>query len=54
MRDRHSSRRINAEALSQRALDALCSQLQCKGVLTLGEIVDGEEGDGSGEVFLSM
>jgi hypothetical protein len=35
-------------------LDALCAQLQCKGMLTLGEIVDDEEGDESGEVFLSM
>ncbi|KAJ7680080.1 hypothetical protein B0H14DRAFT_3535953 [Mycena olivaceomarginata] len=37
-----------------RVLDALCSQLQCKGVLTLGEILDGEEGDRSGEVLLLM
>jgi hypothetical protein len=52
-----SSRRRHAEAISHRALESLCAQLQCKGVLILGKIVEGtsEGGDGGdGEIFVSM
>jgi hypothetical protein len=42
--------RRHAEVMSQRALDSLCAQMQCKGIVLLGEIVDG----GDDEVFLSM
>ncbi|KAJ7673498.1 hypothetical protein B0H14DRAFT_2656893 [Mycena olivaceomarginata] len=45
-----AERRRHAEAISQRALDSMCSQMQCKGVVLLGEIVDGD----SDEIFLSM
>jgi hypothetical protein len=43
-------RRRHAEAISQRALDSMCAQMQCKGIVLLGEIVDGDDD----EVFLSM
>jgi hypothetical protein len=31
------------ESISQGALDGLCAQMQCKGVLILGEIIEGDE-----------
>ncbi|KAJ7871249.1 hypothetical protein B0H14DRAFT_2570952 [Mycena olivaceomarginata] len=43
-------RRAHAEAISQRTLETLCAQLQCKGILILGEIADVE----TDEIFLSM
>ncbi|KAJ7801887.1 hypothetical protein B0H14DRAFT_3782301 [Mycena olivaceomarginata] len=39
----------HAESISQRTLDELCVQMQCKGMLVLGEVVEGDE-----EVFLSL
>ncbi|KAF8208557.1 hypothetical protein K438DRAFT_1754442 [Mycena galopus ATCC 62051] len=51
--DELAERRRNAESISQRMLETLCAQLQCKGILLLGEIVEGEEGE-EGEVFISM
>ncbi|KAJ6449640.1 hypothetical protein C8R45DRAFT_1114526 [Mycena sanguinolenta] len=52
--ERHTAheRALN-EAISQRTLDALCTQLCCKSILLLGEIVEGEE-DGDGAAFISM
>ncbi|KAJ7705700.1 hypothetical protein B0H14DRAFT_2647268, partial [Mycena olivaceomarginata] len=50
-------RRRYAEVVSHRVLESLCAQLQCKGVLILGEIVEGtsEGGDGGdGKIFVSM
>lgn len=47
------SRRANAETVSQRTLEALCNQMQCKGLLLLGEILE-DEADEDREVFLSM
>ncbi|KAJ7315444.1 hypothetical protein DFH08DRAFT_820694 [Mycena albidolilacea] len=46
----YASRRRHAEVVSQRALQSLCAQMKCKGILVLGEIVDGEEE----EIFISM
>ncbi|KAJ7709245.1 hypothetical protein B0H14DRAFT_2646398 [Mycena olivaceomarginata] len=46
-------RRSNAEVLSQRTLEALCAQMGCKGMIILGELVEGEEGEEE-EVFLSL
>ncbi|KAJ7796030.1 hypothetical protein B0H14DRAFT_2620363 [Mycena olivaceomarginata] len=43
-------RRAHAEAISQHTLETLCAQLQCKGILILGEIADVE----TDEIFLSM
>ncbi|KAJ7302480.1 hypothetical protein DFH08DRAFT_826653 [Mycena albidolilacea] len=37
----YASRRRHAEVVSQRALQSLCAQMKCKGILVLGEIVDG-------------
>jgi hypothetical protein len=34
-------------------LEALCTQMQCKGLLLLGEIVEGGEGE-KDEVFISL
>jgi hypothetical protein len=34
-------------------LEALCNQMQCKGLILLGEIVEGTEGE-EDEVFLSL
>ncbi|KAJ7776666.1 hypothetical protein B0H14DRAFT_3508248 [Mycena olivaceomarginata] len=45
-----ADRRRHAEVVSQRALQSLCAQMKCKGILVLGEIVDGEEE----EIFISM
>ncbi|KAJ7717085.1 hypothetical protein B0H14DRAFT_3522099 [Mycena olivaceomarginata] len=44
-----AERRQHAESISQGALDGLCAQMQCKGVLILGEIIEGDT-----EVFISM
>jgi hypothetical protein len=41
--------RQHAKSISQGALDGLCTQMQCKGVLILGEIIEGDA-----EVFISM
>ncbi|KAJ7360891.1 hypothetical protein DFH08DRAFT_1031297 [Mycena albidolilacea] len=52
-----ANRRRHAEAISHRVLESLCAQLQCKGVLILGEIVEGtSEGadGGDSEIFVSM
>ncbi|KAF7376801.1 hypothetical protein MSAN_00097500 [Mycena sanguinolenta] len=49
LKGRDDMRRRNAESISQRALESLCSQMECKGMLILGEILDGE-----GEIFISM
>ncbi|KAF7361557.1 hypothetical protein MSAN_01189300 [Mycena sanguinolenta] len=49
--DELAERQRNAESVSQRALDTLCAQMECKGILILGEIVESE---GDGEIFMSM
>ncbi|KAJ7363902.1 hypothetical protein DFH08DRAFT_798361 [Mycena albidolilacea] len=43
-------RRRHVEAISHRALEALCAQMKCQGLLILGEISEGDED----ELFLSM
>ncbi|KAJ7794249.1 hypothetical protein B0H14DRAFT_2622035 [Mycena olivaceomarginata] len=45
-----ADRRCHAEVVSQHALQTLCVQMKCKGILVLGEIVDSEAED----VFISM
>ncbi|KAJ7694511.1 hypothetical protein B0H14DRAFT_2650965 [Mycena olivaceomarginata] len=42
--------RHHTEVISQRTLETLCAQMKCKGLLILGEIVEGDDD----EVFLSM
>ncbi|KAJ7821544.1 hypothetical protein B0H14DRAFT_2599166 [Mycena olivaceomarginata] len=42
--------RRHTEVISQRTLETLCAQMKCKGLLILGEIVEGDDD----EVFLSM
>ncbi|KAJ7734306.1 hypothetical protein B0H14DRAFT_3517181 [Mycena olivaceomarginata] len=42
--------RANAETVSQRILDAVCDQMQCKGLLLLGQIIS-SEGDEEHQVF---
>ncbi|KAJ7851595.1 hypothetical protein B0H14DRAFT_3451173 [Mycena olivaceomarginata] len=43
-------RRRHVEAISHRALEALCTQMKCQGLLILGEISEGDKD----ELFLSM
>ncbi|KAJ7789648.1 hypothetical protein B0H14DRAFT_3502764 [Mycena olivaceomarginata] len=48
--DELAERRGHTEVISQRTLETLCAQMKCKGLLILGEIVEGDDD----EVFLSM
>ncbi|KAJ7811820.1 hypothetical protein B0H14DRAFT_3479436 [Mycena olivaceomarginata] len=48
--DELAERHRHTEVISQRTLETLCAQMKCKGLLILGEIVEGDDD----EVFLSM